>query len=372
MSDKENSAVAPSKKRAYDATSTGATPSGSLAEISSKNRRVTLGELTNSRCLSELTHSDSNPIFKKNKPEIEKAEVEVVDAIGVRCSGDQKCDRYGSLIYRHLRELEVDETRRALPDYMRSIQRDVTPVMRSILVDWLVEVAEEYKLVSDTLYLTVLYIDRFLSCHVLGRNRLQLLGVSAMLVASKYEEISPPHLEDFCYVTDNTYTQEEVVDMERDVLKFLNFEMGGPTTKTFLRIFTRIDQEQPIFSGLQFEFLGCYLAELSLLDYGCVQFLPSLIAASVIFVARLTIQPEVHPWSLELQHYSGYTAAELKECVLAIHSLQLNRKGASVRAIREKYTDHKFECVADLKPPSKIPLLYFTTCGKALFKSTRS
>lgn len=52
----------------------------------------------------------------------------------------------------------------------------------------------------------------------------------------KYEEIKPPNVEDFCYITDSTYTKEEVVKMEADVLKSLKFEMGNPTLKTFLRL----------------------------------------------------------------------------------------------------------------------------------------
>jgi cyclin A len=75
----------------------------------------------------------------------------------------------------------VDPKRRPLGDY---VQKDINPNMRGILVDWLVEVAEEYKLVSDTLYLSISYIDRFLSFKVLNRQKLQLLGVSAMLIAS--------------------------------------------------------------------------------------------------------------------------------------------------------------------------------------------
>ena len=67
---------------------------------------------------------------------------------------------------------------------METVQSDVTANMRAILVDWLVEVAEEYKLVSDTLFLTVSYIDRFLSFNAINRHRLQLLGVSSMLIAS--------------------------------------------------------------------------------------------------------------------------------------------------------------------------------------------
>jgi hypothetical protein len=54
----------------------------------------------------------------------------------------------------------------------------------------------------------------------------------------KYEEISPPHAEDFCYITDNTYTKQELVKMESDILKLLQFELGNPTIKTFLRLYT--------------------------------------------------------------------------------------------------------------------------------------
>jgi cyclin A len=130
---------------------------------------------------------------------------------------------------------QVEARRQSAADYIEAVQVDVTANMRAILVDWLVEVADEYKLVADTLYLAVSYLDRYLSAHPLRRNRLQLLGVGAMLIAAKYEEISPPHVEDFCYITDNTYTRQEVVKMESDILKLLEFEMGNPTIKTFLR-----------------------------------------------------------------------------------------------------------------------------------------
>lgn len=78
----------------------------------------------------------------------------------------------------------MEEKRRALADYIEKVQKDITVNMRSVLVDWLVEVAEEYKLHPDTLYLTISYIDRFLSVNALNRQRLQLLGVSSMLIAS--------------------------------------------------------------------------------------------------------------------------------------------------------------------------------------------
>ncbi|PWA57947.1 cyclin-like protein [Artemisia annua] len=233
--------------------------------------------------------------------------------------------------------------------------------MREILVDWLVEVAEEYRLVSDTLFLTVSYIDRFLSYRCLSRNKLQLLGVCSMLIASKNEEISPPHAEDFCYITDNTYTKDEVVQMEGDLLKILDSEVSTPTSKTFLRIFIRAVQEddmpQPSCSSL--EFLSWFLVELSLLDYSCLRFLPSMVAASAIFIAKFTLEPEKHPWGMKMQRCSGYTTSELEDCVLTMHELQLNRRGSSSKAIREKYSQHKFKSVAALPCPSEIPVSYF-------------
>uniref|UniRef100_A0A5B7CG46 Putative G2/mitotic-specific cyclin C13-1-like n=1 Tax=Davidia involucrata TaxID=16924 RepID=A0A5B7CG46_DAVIN len=360
-----------SKKRAFASV---ATANQTLQQLPPTKKRVVLGELTNSSNVG-LTHTSGFGDTQKPKLKLKKTKKKKVQdqesvksEIAASSDDPQKC-AYAPLIYLHLHSLEVEEKRRPLPNYIEMVQKDITTTMRDILLDWLVEVAEEYKLVSDTLYVTVSYVDRFLSKHSLNRNKLQLLGVSCMLIASKYEEISPPHAEDFCYITDNTYTKEEVVSMERDVLKFLNFEMGTPTTKTFLRIFTRAAQENRKISNLQFEFLGCYLAELSLLDYGCMRFLPSMVAASAIFLSRFTIQPKMHPWSLALQHYSSYRPFQLKECVLAIHDLQLSRRGMSFRAVREKYMQHKFKRVATLSSPSEIPASYFEAIDE-ISKST--
>ncbi len=93
--------------------------------------------------------------------------------------------------------------------YMRK-QRDINHSMRAILIDWLVEVADEYRLHPQTLYVTVGFIDRFLSEMSVQRGKLQLVGVTCMLLAAKYEEIYPPAVDEFVYITDNTYTREQV------------------------------------------------------------------------------------------------------------------------------------------------------------------
>ncbi|KAK6938625.1 Cyclin, N-terminal [Dillenia turbinata] len=357
------------KKRAAEAAAL--TPCQQLPK-----KRVALGELPNlsnfvAVATSDLDSQKPKPKYKKKlkKSGIEERPTLTVatttsgavskDEVGEELNDPQMCVSYLSDIYEYLHMMEKEIKRRPLADYMEKIQSDVSATMRAILVDWLVEVAEEYKLVSDTLYLAISYIDRFLSMNPLSRKMLQLLGVSSMLIASKYEEISPPHVGDFCYISDNSYTKNEVVKMEACILKSLKFELGNPTIKTFLRRFTRAAQDNSKNPDLRLEFLGYYLAELSLLDYGCLIFFPSLIAASVVFLSRFTIQPKKHPWNLSLREYTHYKPSDLKECVCIIHELQLNKRESSLQAIRDKYKQHKFKCVATLTCPSEIPLEYF-------------
>ncbi|XP_021903475.1 putative cyclin-A3-1 [Carica papaya] len=332
-------------------------------------KRVVLGELphlsnvvvsVNPSLESEVQKQKCKPKAKKAlMPTLKKVRADVKIEIDSKSDDPQLCSPYVSDIYEYLHNMEMQPKRRPLPDYIEKVQKDVTANMRGILVDWLVEVAEEYKLVSDTLYLTINYIDRYLSMNTLNRQKLQLLGVSSMLIASKYEEITPPNVEDFCYITDNTYTKEEVVKMEADILKSLSFELGSPTVKTFLRRLNMVAQEDYKTCNLQLEFLSYYLAELSLLDYGFVKFLPSLVAASVVFLARFILRPKVNPWSVALQEYSKYKAAELRECVLVIHDLYLSRKGGALQAVRDKYKQHKFKFVATMPSPPEVPLSYF-------------
>ncbi|XP_012450926.1 cyclin-A2-2 [Gossypium raimondii] len=262
------------------------------------------------------------------------------------------CSLYAPDIYNNIRVTELN--RRPSTNYMEQVQRDITPSMRAILIDWLVEVSEEYKLVPDTLYLTVSLIDRFLSHNVIEKQRLQLVGVSCMLIASKYEEICAPRVEEFCFITDNTYTSREVLKMERKILNFLYFQLSVPTTKTFLRRFIQAAQATYKDPCIELEFLANYLAELSLVEYNFLKFLPSLIAASAVFLARWTLNQSVHPWDPTLEHYTSYKASELKTTVLALEDLQLNTNGCYLNAIHDKYKQQKFKCVATMSSPERV------------------
>lgn len=314
-------------------------------------KRKALADIT-SLMGNEISESKRNTRARKNKEER-------VNAVESDINDLEVCSHYDIDVHSYLKKMEIQSKRRPVFRFIEKVQNDITPNMRATLVNWLVEVAEEYKLLPETLYLTISYIDRFLSAVVINRSKLQLLGVSAMLIASKYEEISPPHVEDFCYITDNTYTKHEVVKMEADVLKFLNFEMGNFTIKAFLKRYIIAGLDEGKYPELKLECLANYIAELSLVDYECTQFLPSAIAAAAVFVARFTIVPTSHPWSLKLQEVTNYKPSELKDCIKILHELQLNKRNSNHTAVREKYTEHKFKFVSGLVPPSELLVSYF-------------
>ena len=107
-----------------------------------------------------------------------------------------------------------------------------------------------------------------------------------MLIASKYEEIYAPQVVEFCYITDNTYSREHVLSMERAVLDALDFELTHPTSKTFLRrCFLACEN-----ADTKVEFLANFLAELALLEYKLLRFLPSTVAAAAVYLSLLTQQ----------------------------------------------------------------------------------
>ncbi|MFS8003118.1 putative cyclin domain-containing protein [Helianthus anomalus] len=280
-------------------------------------------------------------IFNK----VEVANDQVIVDIDSKHKDPQMCSLYAAEIYNNLRAAELKG--RPLVNYMKTVQRDITQEMRGILIDWLVEVCEEYKLKSETLYLTVTLIDQYLSKMYIEKQRLQLLGITCMLIASKYEEIIAPRVEDFCFITDGTYARREVLDMERQVVDVLSFQISVPTVIKFLRRFILAAQSSYKVPIVELEYLANYLAELTLTEYSFLKFPPSLIAASAVFLAKWTLDQVEHTWNPTLEHYTNYKASKLTETVLALQDIQLNKE-ATLHAIRQKYMQNKFHKVASL------------------------
>ncbi len=205
----------------------------------------------------------------------------------------QYCVEYSHEIFDHL--LATEANLMPSSDYIDKIQHDINATMRGILIDWLVEVAEEYKLTAENLYLSTNYVDRYLTIMPVLRGKLQLVGVSCMLIASKYEEIFAPQVEDFVYITDNTYTSAEVLHMETIILKALRFNLTAVTPHTFLqRILSLLNCTD------QAKHLSAYLAEITIQEYHFLKYKPSIIALSSVVLAFHTLDLEPLPDTLRL------------------------------------------------------------------------
>ena len=167
---------------------------------------------------------------------------------------------------------------KSLFGYMKN-QSDINEKMRAMLVDWLIDVHFKFKLKSDTLFLTIWLVDKYLSLKRVKRNKLQLIGVTCMLIACKYEEIYSPEVFDFVYITENSYEKKDIIDLEMEILTLLDFNVTVPTSNSFYEIISSI----LCFSVQEF-FLGKYLLEMFLLDYRSLKYKPSEIADTICFI----------------------------------------------------------------------------------------
>ncbi|WJX64485.1 hypothetical protein P8452_49260 [Trifolium repens] len=247
-------------------------------------------------------------------------------------------------IYQYYK-LSEDDVR--VHDYMAS-QPDINAKMRSILVDWLIEVHRKFELMPETFYLTLNIVDRFLSTKAVPRKELQLVGISAMLIASKYEEIWAPEVNDFVCISDNAYVREQVLVMEKTILRKLEWYLTVPTPYVFLIRYIKASTP----SDKEMENMVNFLAELSMMHYATVSsYCPSMIAASAVYAARSTLERSP-VWTDTLKHYTGYSEEQLRDCAKLMVSFHSEAPESKLRAIYKKFcsTDR---CAVALRTPAK-------------------
>ncbi|ONK55438.1 uncharacterized protein A4U43_UnF3370 [Asparagus officinalis] len=189
-------------------------------------------------------------------------------------------------------------------DYIDS-QTEINEKMRAILGDWLIEVHHKFELMPETLYLTFYIIDRYLSMEKVLRRELQLVGVSSMLIASKYEEIWAPQVEDFICISDRAYSQEQILAMEKSILNRLEWSLTVPTPYVFLVRFIKA-----AMCDKEMEHMVYFFAELGLIQYSMIMYSPSTVAASAVYAARCTLKKSPL-WTESLKHYTGFSEPQL-------------------------------------------------------------
>ncbi|KAI3450090.1 hypothetical protein Pfo_006755 [Paulownia fortunei] len=220
-------------------------------------------------------------------------------------------------------------------DYMDS-QTEINSKMRAILVDWLIEVHKKFELMPESLYLTVNIVDRFLSVKTVPRRELQLVGISSMLIACKYEEIWAPEVSDFIAISDNAYVREQVLLMEKAILGKLEWYLTVPTPYVFLVRYIKAS----LPADKEMENMTFFFAELGLTNYSTIiHYCPSMLASSAVYAARCTLS-RTPLWTETLKHHTGYSEDQLMYVWIYIFS-SLGLKNSTFFAIMCTETIYK-------------------------------
>ena len=248
----------------------------------------------------------------------------------------QNVQEYFSDIFTYF--FEIESTYLPVPNYMDT-QNDINEKMRGILNDWLIEVHLKYKLVPDTMYLTINLIDRYLSKKKVLRTKLQLVGVTAMFIASKYEEIFPPEAKDFVYITDNACNKKELLNMEIDMLTTLNFDITFPSQYRFLELY----KQALNLSDIMF-YYSYYLLDLCLINYKMIKYKFSELAATAVLISI-----KIFKGVLDNFEKTGYKENQLTNCCKDMCNILQNSEKNNLPAVRKKFSLGKFMEVAKTK-----------------------
>merc|ERR1712212_1177942 len=259
--------------------------------VDKENAQVKIGK--NTRQTKIATRRLPFKIFQAEAPapvEVEEKPMVPVLPPGVKDidvedqDNPQLCAEYALDTYVYLKQLE---SRGAVPSgYLAGCPTNEK--MRSVLIDWLVEVQIQFKLLQETLFLTVDTIDRFLALEgkTLHRSKLQLVGVAAMFLVSKIEEVYAPAVSDFVYITDNAYDEAEIRQMELRIIRAFNFDLCQPIALNFLRRYSKAGDVDVLQHSL-----AKYTLEVCLLDYNLVSTPGSLLAAASLCLSLLLLDP---------------------------------------------------------------------------------
>lgn len=333
---------------------------GKTLKKTQKSIDVTTSNQTNlKKSVDKIPTKESPPAELEQKKEVQKSEekktnllseekpveIPAIDDVDKE-NLDDPClsAEYAKDIFDYLKKREE---KFVIPNYMDK-QSDLNREMRAILVDWMIEVQENFELNHETLYLAVKLVDHFLTETVCMRETLQLIGSSAMLISSKFEERCPPCVDDFMYICDDAYKREELIAMEMNILKTLNFDISIPIAYRFLRRYAKCARV-----SIETLTLARYICELTLQELDFVPERASHLAASCLLLA--VSMKGLGGWTPTLEYYTGYTAEELVGLVKRLNFL-ITYPDDKLKAVRNKYSHKVFFEVAKLKPLDMLKL----------------
>ncbi|XP_074107918.1 cyclin D [Cotesia typhae] len=210
--------------------------------------------------------------------------------------------------------LKTEERYAPSSSYFECVQKDITPLMRKIVAEWMLEVCEERKCQEEVFPLSMNYLDRFLSICPIRKTQLQLLGTACLLLASKLRETRPLTAELLVYYTDNSITLDDLWRWEQLVVSKLKWELSAVTPGDFLlHILSRLPVDSRAWDFLMIKRHAQTFIALSAREYKFSMYTPSMIAAASIAAA-------LH--GLDWTGKSGYGLAGLLDELTRITSIE--------------------------------------------------
>ena len=243
---------------------------------------------------------------------------------------------YQNLLFDELRFYQMIN-----PNYM-NMQNDICDKMRAILVDWLIDIHNRLNLNKKTLYQCVFIIDAYLSKIIIGRKNLQLLGLAALLIAYKGNEIIYPRLQSFIELSDNAYTLQELKDMEIKVIQKLECDILAPTADEFFSINSDFFE----FTEIQ-KYFGEYFLDSSLVDNNLLKYKQSTIAVACCYIVIKFFNLNGAHLIVENTN-QDVKPTDVKDCARDLCFLVKNMWNSSLGATKNKYMSDKYLNVAQL------------------------
>jgi len=261
-------------------------------------------------------------------------------------------DEYTNDILYNLLQEEKDMKLKIDSDYFKT-QPEINEKMRAILIDWLIDVNNKFNFTEETLYLAINIIDTYLSLKKIKRCNLQLLGVTALFISCKQNEIIFRRLKEYAYITDNAYNEQDILNMENDIFQTLEFNILFPSALTFFEIlchnFGILDKEnKDDKKNLEFN-LGKFLIESFYMSDTSLKYYASTIACSAMYIVMKFFKMKNYQvcydknlFNIKEKITKNNTSNIIKECAKEIYSfigeLSKNNLNASIRNFsNEKY-----------------------------------
>ena len=246
-------------------------------------------------------------------------------------------------IYVNLLLEETQATTKPKFGYMNT-QPEINEIMRAILIDWIIDVHLRFNLRQETLFMTIWLIDTYLSFAFVHRDKLQLLGITCLLISCKSHEIYYPQNDKLIEMTDNAYSKEEMLTMENEILKKLNFFIVCPNPIDFYNILSKMFN----FEKKQY-YLGNYFIESALVNYQILKYSSSVIASSCTYLVMKYYRINGYQ-----KLYNNFIINEqfpedvIKDAAKEIYVLVDNLSKSKFKSVKKKYSLTQFENVSEI------------------------